>query len=405
MDYNIVAQMLELDGINITHIEILDDSIHICVKSDAESECQKCHSKNVYVHSIYIREYVRDRSICNKKCYLDIEVRVIACKDCGEKRHEKFNFVESYAHQTNRYKEYIAKLGFELDISSISVMEDVGYKTVEQILKSYVHKNKPNGISECRRIGIDEFANRKGHKNFCTLIADLDKSKPLAVLPDRKEETIRRYFSMLPLEQREKITEVSLDMWSTFINLAREFFPNARIVIDRFHVMQHVSKVMDKIRVVDYKQLTGEEKKQVKGIRWIMNKRSSKLTEIEKDILNKWFSLTNKSKKAYRLKEEFVKIMDKTTDIKKGKMLLESWIVKVEKLKTKKAISFVKTFRKRLEYIINYFHANTTNATLEGMINKVKSIKRRAFGVPNPYNMATRIFLGFQDKNCLYSRM
>ena len=97
--------------------------------------------------------------------------------------------------------------------------------------------------------------------------------------------------------------------------------------------------------------------------------------------------------------------MDKTTDIKKGKMLLESWIVKVEKLKTKKAISFVKTFRKRLEYIINYFHANTTNATLEGMINKVKSIKRRAFGVPNPYNMATRIFLGFQDKNCLYSRM
>ena len=98
---------------------------------------------------------------------------------------------------------------------------------------------------------------------------------------------------MLPFEQREKITEVSLDMWSTFINLAREFFPNARIVIDRFHVMQHVSKVMDKIRVVDYKQLTGEEKKQVKGIRWIMNKRSSKLTEIEKDILNKWFSLIN----------------------------------------------------------------------------------------------------------------
>ena len=68
MDYNIVAQMLELDGINITHIEILDDSIHICVKSDAEPECQKCHSKNVYVHSIYIREDVRDRSISNKKC-------------------------------------------------------------------------------------------------------------------------------------------------------------------------------------------------------------------------------------------------------------------------------------------------------------------------------------------------
>jgi len=405
MDYSLLAQIMELDGVKITHVEIMEDSIHICIESDEIPECPECHSHNVSVHSTYTREDVRDRSIFNKKCYLDIEVKVIACKDCGKKKHERFGFVESHAHQTNRYKEYVAQLGFELDVSSISTMEDIGYKTVEQILKSYVHKHKPLDMEGCRRIGMDEFSNRKGHKNFCTLISNLGNSKPLAVLPDRKEKTLRRYFSSIPLEQRENIIEVSLDMWSTYINLAREFFPNAKIVIDRFHVMQHVSKIMDKIRIVDQKQLTEEEKKQVKGIRWIMNKRSSKLIEREKDILYQFFSFAPKSKKAYKLKEEFVRIMDKTTDIKKGRILLEQWIVKIEKLKTKKATSFVKTLRKLFEYVVNYFYANTTNATLEGMINKIKAVKRRAFGVPNPYNMATRVFLAFEEKKSLYSRM
>ena len=405
MDYDLVVQMLELDNVRITHIEIEKDFIRIYIENDKEPECPECHSKNVSVHDRYIREDIRDRSIFNKKCYLDLEVRVIACHDCGKKKHEGFNFVEPHAHQTNRYKEYIAQLGFELDVSSISTMEDIGYKTAEQILKSYVHKRRPRDLQDCRRIGIDEFSNRKGHKNFCTLIANLDKSKPLAVLPERNEESLRRYFSSIPLEQREKISEISMDRWSTFVNLAEEFFPNAKIVIDRFHVMKHVSEIIDKIRIADYKNLDKEKRELVKGVRWIMYKRANTLTEKEKGILSSFFILAPKSKKAYKLKEEFVRIMDKTTDIEKGRMLLQQWMIKVEKLKTKKSITFLKTLRKLFDYVLNYFHANTTNATLEGMINKVKVIKRRAFGVPNPYNMGTRIFLGFEEKKSLYSTM
>src|SRR3989344_3160815 len=105
MDYCFVAQMLELDGVKINHVEIERNFIRIYIVSDKEPECQECHSKNVSVHDIYIREDIRDRSISNKKCYLDIEVRVIACHDCGKKRHERFDFVGPHAHQTNRYKE------------------------------------------------------------------------------------------------------------------------------------------------------------------------------------------------------------------------------------------------------------------------------------------------------------
>ncbi|MBD3204179.1 hypothetical protein GF327_07825, partial [Candidatus Woesearchaeota archaeon] len=73
------------------------------------------------------------------------------------------------------------------------------------------------------------------------------------------------------------------------------------------------------------------------------------------------------------------------------------------KLGTKKALSFVKTATKLIDYIANYFAFNSTNAILEGIMNKVKAIKRKAFGVPNPYQMAIRIFLGFEPKTSLYS--
>ncbi len=134
-----------------------------------------------------------------------------------------------------------------------------------------------------------------------------------------------------------------------------------------------------------------------------MRKNSTTLTEEEKEKLTLFFSWSKRAKKAYSLKEEFVRIMDKTTDVKKGKQTLETWLTKIQKLKTKKATTFAKTATKLLNYIANYFAYNSTNAPMEGIMNKVKKIKRVAFGVPHPYHMATRIFLAFMPKTSLYS--
>ncbi|MBD3203535.1 hypothetical protein GF327_04525, partial [Candidatus Woesearchaeota archaeon] len=84
-----------------------------------------------------------------------------------------------------------------------------------------------------------------------------------------------------------------------------------------------------------------------------------------------FFSWCKKTKKAYYLKEDFVKIMNITTDLKKEKKKLLSWIKKAKKLGTKKALSFVKTATKLIDYIANYFAFNSTNAILEGIMNKV----------------------------------
>ena len=402
----ISSEILNLSGIEITNVEIRNNEVHIYIKSsDDNLECPLCHSNDVYVHQRYIRHDIRDRAVFDRRCYLHIEEKVIACNSCGKKPREKFDFIDPYQQQTNRFKEYMVGLSSDVNASSISVKEDVGYRAVEKILRDYVEKHKLNGLNGATRIGIDEFSNKKGHRDFCAVIANLNTGKPIEVLENRNEKTIRRYLSSIPEEERLKVSEVSLDMWLSYINLAKEFFPNARITIDRFHVMMHVNKILNKIRVKEYKSLTKEQKESVKNIRWIMLKNSAKLTDEEKVKLKLFFSFAKQSKKVYCRKEEFVNIMNKITDITKGKKALLDWLQKLRKLKTKKAISFAKTVSKLIDYIANYFYRNTTNSTLEGIMNKIKSIKRRCFGVPNPYNMATRIFIAFLPNKSLYSTM
>ncbi len=251
-------ELLDLPNIKITHVEVEKTEVNIYIESSEKPRCPSCGSLNVEVKEFVIRENIRDRNMMYKKCFLHVTIRVIKCKDCKKEGRERFDFLEPYAHQTKRYKEYISQLGFEVNFSSICTLEELGDKTVDKILGDYAYGNRPTSLNGATRIGIDEFSVRKGHRHFSTIIADLDKSEPLGVLPSRKEEELRRYLNQIPVEERLMVFEVTLDMWSTFITLAKEYFPNAKITVDRFHVTQHVNKIVDRVRIKEYQKLSDE---------------------------------------------------------------------------------------------------------------------------------------------------
>ena len=100
---------------------------------------------------------------------------------------------------------------------------------------------------QVKRISIDEFSHRKGRGIFATVVSDLDNSTLLEVIDSHKQEEIIEALLEWPLELRHQIEEVSVDMWGGFTKFIKEVFPNARIVIDRFHVMIHVNAELKKI--------------------------------------------------------------------------------------------------------------------------------------------------------------
>jgi transposase len=112
-------------------------------------------------------------------------------------------------------------------------------------IQTPVFPKKKDNWEVIKRISIDEVSQRKGHGDFVTVVSNIDLGELLEVIDSHKQEEIITIFKQQPLEIREKVEEVSVDMWGGFPKVVKEVFPNAKIVIDRFHVMQPVIKELN----------------------------------------------------------------------------------------------------------------------------------------------------------------
>ena len=123
-------------------------------------------------------------------------------------------------------------------------------------------------------MSIDEVSKRKGHKDFVTVVSNIDVGELLEVIDSHKQDDIIEVIQQQPIQVREKVEEVSVDMWGGFPKVVKEVFPNAKVVIDRFHVMQPVIKELN--------QLRQKARIKIKGSRFILLKNKVDLTEEEK---------------------------------------------------------------------------------------------------------------------------
>ncbi|MGF1494019.1 MAG: ISL3 family transposase [Microcoleaceae cyanobacterium] len=229
-------------------------------------------------------------------------------------------------------------------------------------------------------------SHRKGHQKFATVIADLETGKLIEVIDSHSQDEIIEALMEQPLEVREQVEEVSADMWGGFPKVVQEVFPNAVIVIDRFHVMKAVNQELNKIR----KQVGIYDR----GSKFILLKNKDDLTEEQSQKLEQILSRSKRLEKAYRWKEDFREIYEQHITVEEGKQEMEKWL--------KQACSIyaeaITTIRNHLEGICNYFLSRTTSGAMEGINNRIKLIKRQAYGFRNFDNFRERLLACFSDK-------
>ena len=229
-------------------------------------------------------------------------------------------------------------------------------------------------------MSIDEVSKRKGHHNFVTVVSNIDVGELIEVIDSHKQDDIIEILMQQPIEIREKVEEVSVDMWGGFPKVVKEVFPNAKVVIDRFHVMQPLIKELD--------QLRKNAKLKIKGSRFILLKNKVDLTEEEKVKLENILKCSNRLRLAYNLKEEdFRNIFETCKNPDDGQKQLEEWLEKA------KAVygAVLQTIRKHLDNICNYFLSRTSSGVMEGLNNRIKLIKRQAYGFLNFINFRSRL--------------
>lgn len=184
---------------------------------------------------------------------------------------------------------------------------------------------------------------------------------------------------------REQIVEVSVDMWGGFPKVVEKVFPNATLVIDRFHVMQAANKELNKVR----RQVGVFDR----GSKFILLRNGAELKENEKQTLEQVLNRSKRLRKAYESKEELRAIYESPLTVETGRLHIEEWLNRAQKVFSE----VTTTIRNHLDGICNYFRTRTTSGPMEGINNRIKLIKRQAYGFVNFENFRKRLLACFSD--------
>lgn len=389
--------LLDIPLLSVTGVKIESNKVVIsCESKLGSAHCPSCLQACSKVNQSYQRD-VRDLSISGRSVHLELRTRQFICEDCNRTFQEQFAFVSKYERMTIRYENFIYKRCIGAAIKYVSIQEDLEWHRVNRIFKKWSNKviKDADLFADVKAIGIDEIALKKGHKDFVCVLVNLETGEVLDILVDRTKAALLAYFKQLGSAFCEKIEIFSSDMWEGYINAAKVLFPNAQIVVDRFHFFAHLQKAVDGARKALRRQFADRE--DLKKVKWLFLKNKENLSLEQRQQLDNLLSNPDYIllKQAYEAKEDFRAILEQDIDPKQADEKLTNWVVQVMQKQNKYLDKFIKTFSNWYEYILNYFDGKWSNGIVEGINNKIKMMKRRAFGYRDFQAFRTRVLIEF----------
>jgi transposase len=408
-EVKLLTEVLNLESVKVA-TKHQHEGIGIILRIESiekESVCSRCGLKSDKLHQNH-QQIIKDLDWGEQAVFLEINRRQFNCKKCNKPFSEELEFVQERRKYTKRLAAKIIEEVLADDIRSVAKKGRVTEKEIERMLKDAskdLSKAKPIGL---KRLGIDEIALVKGQGKYCAVLIDIDRSKLLAIVEGRTKEEIKGVLTEWGSEVLEGIQEVSIDLWKGYKSLTKEMMPKAQIVADRFHVMAQINQELDGERKKEKRKIeaeikqakTPEEKTEKEKIlagitdsKYAILKNKEDLSDEQKDKLVQVQNVSNRLKIMHQLKEEFRKIFDKTEKWTDGLLGLGKWIAKAQKYFVKSQATIYRWF----DEILAYFDNRTTSGVVEGINNKLKLIKRAAYGFTNFDNFRNRCLLNWHS--------
>jgi len=351
---------------------------------------------------------IRLRHLSSFGLVVSIEIRPkrFRCPFCDDHptTTQRLSWYETKALHTKAYEQYLLLQLVNSTIVDVCRKEDLTADALEAIVDRWLSTEVDwQQVKPFTVLGIDEIALTKGQGNYIAVLTarrENGEVEPLAVLQDRKKETVRAWLASIPKPLQRLITTICTDMWEGYISAVREVLPKVVVVIDRFHVAKHYRDGADTLRKSELKRLRAElgdeQAKTLKGTLWPFRKRASELTQEEQGRLEVLFKHSPHLKQAYDLREELTRIFERARSKAEGLRRIKAWCKKVKKSGLGCYDRFLKLLDNWLDLIANYFRHRHSSGFVEGVNNKLKVLKRRCFGITNLGHLFQRITLDFR---------
>jgi len=385
---NSIAKLFELEDIVLKDVHSTSEEVRVFFSLQRKVHtCPFCNTLTDKVHD-YRTSIIKDLPFMGKKCFLHYRKRRYHCPCCNKHFYETFPLLPKHCRITTRLAFYsIHLLGNRQSIRSVASLLGISDSFIFRRMKDISYP-KPAQLPEV--LSIDEFRGNAGGQKFQAILTDAKNHKLFDILPTRSQTDLMLYLQSFP--NKKQVKYFVTDMNSVYKNLAREFFPNATIVIDKFHVVRYVTWALENVRKRIQKEMHPSKRKYFKRSRRLLLTHKNKLKKDSLDALELMLLQSSDLAIAYHLKELFYDFMNsKTRDEAAHK--LKFFILAAQTSNLKEFNACLTMLGNWSKYILNAFDCKYTNGYTEGTNNAIKVIKRNAFGYRNFDNFRNRIFL------------
>lgn len=360
------------------------------LQKDSEFEvCPKCAtpSKTIYDH-VSVR--IKDTPLRDKRIILNIRKRRFFCKSCKKPFTEPVQGIRKGFRTTDRFRKHImwcadnfanlSNVRKQLDISSWLV-----YKAYYEQLEAQIRKIQNPWATT---IGIDEHAIRrnkyKSYREFGTIFVEFSHNRIRELVMGRSPGELLSDERLRKIPGRENVRNVVIDLSKNYRRFVTDFFPNAKIIADRFHVIRLFNNILNKYRL----EVTGDKRKN--PVRKLILKKSKDLDIFTRKAIYRWLDLHPKIKEAYFFKEA----MHSFYNIR-GMNYARKRLTKLTDAMALSTLPEIQTLRRTLvswhSQIVNYFENKITNGKTEGFNRVAKLVQRNAYGYKNIDNYRRRL--------------
>ncbi|SHJ71358.1 ISL3 family transposase [Tepidibacter formicigenes] len=386
MHNNFINKLLNLKGVKVTKISHADTFIKIHIETKPKKHtCPACGSMTSRIHD-YRNQVIKDLPFQFKHTYLILKKRRYVCS-CGKRFYESYDFVPRYHRMTNRLVHYICQeLTKLISITEIAKSANVSTSTVMRVF-NIINYTKP---TLPKVLCIDEFKGNAETGKYQCILVDGKKNRVLDILPDRSSSHLVSYFKEISRKERLSVKFFVCDMWQPYVDLAKAFFPNAEIIIDKYHFIRQVTWAIEKVRKRLQKTMPHNLRKYYKRSRKLILTRYHKLKNENKRAVDLMLLYNDDLRVAHSLKEWFYEICQ-SDKYSYQRTAFSEWIENAENSGIPEFQKCADTFRRWPKEIKNAFKYGYTNGPTEGFNNKIKVLKRVSFGLKNFHRFRNRI--------------
>lgn len=342
--------------------------------------CPVCSGRDLTRKGKVLRMY-RTLPIGSKPVFIELPVQRVRCHHCGCTREVDVKFADTRRTYTLAFERCVLDLSKHMTIKDTVKHLGVSWDIVKDIQKRYLHKRffKPS-LKGLKLIAIDEISISKGHK-YLTVVLNLETGVVVFVGDGKGADALEPFWKRLKYT-KAKIKAVAIDMSPAYVAAVLDNLPGTKIVFDRFHLQKLFNDKLSELRRAIQREAEGPLQQNVlKGTRWLLLKNSQNLDKDknEKQRLEKALSLNEPLATAYYLKEDLRQLWDQPTK-EDAKQFLADWRKRAKASRIGILMKFANTLASCSYGILTWFDFRISTGPLEGTNNKIKTMKRQAYG-------------------------